>query len=119
LIPAVTEAQQAPVTRLTRCKLLGEIRGAGLDGATLGEAFLALPRRPAELVRAGVLHLLWAQHLVTDLGTPLHPVRSEQDRSVLARAQTACADRFRRFVSASAEGSAGSLQCPVAPLRDP
>jgi hypothetical protein len=51
--------------------LLAEIRGAGLDGATLGEAFRAFPRRPAELVRAGVLHLLWAQHLVTDLGTPL------------------------------------------------
>jgi hypothetical protein len=53
-------------------ELLAEIRGAGLDGATLGEAFRAFPRRPAELVRAGVLHLLWAQHLVTeDLGTPL------------------------------------------------
>jgi hypothetical protein len=52
-------------------ELLAEIRGAGLDGATLGEAFGAFPSRPAELVRAGVLHLLWAQHLVTDLGTPL------------------------------------------------
>jgi len=52
-------------------ELLAEIRSAGLDGATLGEAFRAFPGRPAELVRAGVLHLLWAQHLVTDLGTPL------------------------------------------------
>jgi transposase InsO family protein len=52
-------------------ELVAEIRGADLDGATLGEAFRAFPRRPAELVRAGVLHLLWAQHLVTDLAAPL------------------------------------------------
>jgi len=52
-------------------ELVAEIRGADLDGATLREAFRAFPRRPAELVRAGVLHLLWAQHLVTDLATPL------------------------------------------------
>ena len=52
-------------------ELVAEIRGADLDGATLGEAFRAFPRRPAELARAGVLHLLWAQHLVTDLATPL------------------------------------------------
>jgi hypothetical protein len=45
-------------------ELLAEIRSAGLDGATLGEAFRAFPLRPAELVRAAVLHLLWAQHLV-------------------------------------------------------
>jgi hypothetical protein len=187
-------------------ELVAEIRGADLDGATLGEAFRAFPRRPAELARAGVLHLLWAQHLVTDLATPLsarhrlrtgvpaevtgasgtarpsrqlptsraegrarsplshnmrpcrrghqdlpggaergrladvplsrqtcagrdqpgqpqptrlHRVRSEQDRSVLARAQTACADRFPAVRFSFCRGSAGSLQCPVAPLRDP
>jgi hypothetical protein len=52
-------------------ELVAEIRGADLDGATLGEAFRAFPRRPAELARACVLHLLWAQHLVTDLAVPL------------------------------------------------
>ena len=52
-------------------ELVAEIRGADLDGAMLGEAFRAFPHRPAELVRAGVLHLLWTQHLVTDMGTPL------------------------------------------------
>ncbi len=39
-------------------ELVTEIRGADLDGATLGEAFRAFPSRPAELARAGVLHLL-------------------------------------------------------------
>ncbi|MGW5939675.1 TnsA-like heteromeric transposase endonuclease subunit [Streptomyces celluloflavus] len=51
--------------------LLREIRAVDLEGKTLGEAFRSLPGRPVELVRAAVLHLLWRQHLVTDLTTPL------------------------------------------------
>jgi hypothetical protein len=59
---------------------MAEIRSADLGGAALGEAFRAFPRRPAELVRASVLHLLWRQHLVTDMGAPLsarHRLRAD------------------------------------------
>ncbi|WP_407992117.1 TnsA-like heteromeric transposase endonuclease subunit [Kitasatospora sp. CMC57] len=51
--------------------LLAEVRRADLDGVTLGQAFRAFADRPRELVRAAVLHLMWSQHLVTDLATPL------------------------------------------------
>ncbi|GAA3264582.1 TnsA-like heteromeric transposase endonuclease subunit [Streptomyces labedae] len=36
-----------------------------------GEAFACLPDRPAPLVRAAVLHLLWKQQWRTDLSVPL------------------------------------------------
>jgi hypothetical protein len=51
--------------------LLDEVRARDLDGAILGEACRCLPARPAPLVRAAVLHQLWRQELVTDLGRPL------------------------------------------------
>ncbi|MGW4838614.1 TnsA-like heteromeric transposase endonuclease subunit [Streptomyces globisporus] len=52
-------------------ELLAEIDEADLDGMTLGAALRAFPHRPVELVRASLLHLLWQQHWVTDLDTPL------------------------------------------------
>jgi hypothetical protein len=51
--------------------LLDEVRARDLDGVTLGAACRCLPARPAPLVRSAVLHLLWRQELVTDLGRPL------------------------------------------------
>ena len=54
--------------------LLDEVRARDLDGVTLGAACRCLPARPVPLVRAAVLHLLWQQELVTDLGRPLSAV---------------------------------------------
>jgi len=51
--------------------LLDEVRARDLDGVTLGEACRCRPARSAPLVRAAVLHLLWRQELVTNLGRPL------------------------------------------------
>jgi hypothetical protein len=51
--------------------LVGELRAADLDGATLGEAFRSLPERPEPLVRAALLHLLWTQDFAVDLTRPL------------------------------------------------
>ncbi|WP_434481460.1 TnsA-like heteromeric transposase endonuclease subunit [Streptomyces sp. NBC_01281] len=51
--------------------LLTEIRAANLHGMTLGEVFKAFPGWPGWKVRATVLQLLWCQHFVTDLSTPL------------------------------------------------
>jgi hypothetical protein len=52
-------------------ELLGELRGADLDGVTLGEACLSRQGWAEPLVRAGILHLLWIQELTTDLSRPL------------------------------------------------
>lgn len=51
--------------------LLEEIRGAVADGVPFGAACHCLPDRPEELVRAGLLHLVWAGELALDLETPL------------------------------------------------
>ena len=51
--------------------LLAQVRAAGLDGASLGEAFGCLPGWPEPLVRAAVLHLIWAGHFTVDLDRPL------------------------------------------------
>jgi hypothetical protein len=51
--------------------LLAKLRMADLDGATLGEASGCLDGWPGPLVRAAVLHLLWAGHFTTDLDRPL------------------------------------------------
>jgi len=51
--------------------LLARLRTADLDGASLGEAFGCLPGWPEPLVRAAVLHLVWAGHLTVDLDRPL------------------------------------------------
>ncbi len=51
--------------------LLARLRAADLDGASLGEAFGCLPGWPEPLVRAAVLHLVWAGHLTVDLDRPL------------------------------------------------
>jgi len=59
--------------------VLTGLREARLNGRMLGEAFAALPGYPAALVRAAVLHLIWAGELTVDLEIPLSP------RSVLAR----------------------------------
>jgi hypothetical protein len=53
--------------------VLGEVRAAGLAGGTLGQGFAALPGRPAALVRAAVLHLLWRGELSAELDLPLSP----------------------------------------------
>jgi hypothetical protein len=47
--------------------LVEELRGMDVDGATLGDAFRALPFWPDALVRSAVLHLLWQQHFRVDL----------------------------------------------------
>lgn len=51
--------------------LLARLRATDLDGASLGEAFGCLPGWPEPLVRAVVLHLVWAGHLTVDLDRPL------------------------------------------------
>ncbi|WP_127361658.1 TnsA-like heteromeric transposase endonuclease subunit [Actinacidiphila soli] len=51
--------------------LLEAVRSIDFHGATLGEAFRSVQNWPVEIVRAAVLHLLWAQHLSTDLSTLL------------------------------------------------
>jgi len=48
-----------------------ELRALDLVGGTLGQGFAALPERPAALVRAAVLHLLWRGELTADLERPL------------------------------------------------
>ncbi|NKQ57332.1 TnsA-like heteromeric transposase endonuclease subunit [Amycolatopsis sp. K13G38] len=52
-------------------ELLAEVRSADLDGVTIGMACRGWPRRPAALVRAAVLHLLWRQYFTVDLTRPL------------------------------------------------
>lgn len=54
-------------------KVLDELRGADLDGVSLGQATCCLPDRPEPQVRSAVHHLLWTQSLVTDLDRPLSP----------------------------------------------
>lgn len=51
--------------------LAGAIRNAGLVGSTLGQAFNADLGWPPAVVRAGVLHVIWNQHLTVDLAQPL------------------------------------------------
>lgn len=51
-------------------RLLARLRRAGLVGATLAGAFGCLPELPGPLVRAAVLHLVWAGYFITD---PDHP----------------------------------------------
>ncbi|MFE3559455.1 TnsA-like heteromeric transposase endonuclease subunit [Streptomyces sp. NPDC059193] len=51
--------------------VLEDVSDEVVDGASLGEAFGCLPDRPALLVRAAVLHLLWKQRWLTDLSVPL------------------------------------------------
>jgi hypothetical protein len=47
--------------------LVEELRSLDLTGWSLAEAFACLPDRPAPIVRAAVLHLLWKQHWTVDL----------------------------------------------------
>ncbi|MFJ1610716.1 TnsA-like heteromeric transposase endonuclease subunit [Streptomyces sp. NPDC088253] len=59
--------------------LLEALGQAGLDGATLGEAFAAAPDCDALLVRSSVFHLLWTGRFLTELDSPLsgdHVLRS-------------------------------------------
>ncbi len=51
--------------------LLAQLQDIGLDGVTLGEAFRMLSGWPQPLVKAAVLHLIWAGVLATDLDRPL------------------------------------------------
>lgn len=51
--------------------LLARLGAADLDGASLGDAFGCLPGWPEPLVRAAVLHLVWAGHFAVDLDQPL------------------------------------------------
>lgn len=51
--------------------ILDGVRDQVADGDTLGEAFACLPSRPAPLVRAAVLRLLWKRQWLTDLSVPL------------------------------------------------
>lgn len=51
--------------------LLEEIRNTVGDDAPFGAACHCLPGRPEELVRAALLHLVWAGELALDLETPL------------------------------------------------
>ncbi len=63
--------EEPPPDRLFDPAVLDEVREGVVDGETLGEAFDCLPGRPALLVRAAVLHLLWKQQWLTDLSVPL------------------------------------------------
>lgn len=63
--------EESPQEQLFDPVILDEVRDRVVDGDTLGETFACLPGRPAPLVRAGVLHLLWKQQWLTDLSVPL------------------------------------------------
>ncbi|MEU3374636.1 TnsA-like heteromeric transposase endonuclease subunit [Streptomyces sp. NPDC006660] len=63
--------EEPPPERLFDPVILDEVRDRVGDGDMLGEAFECLPGRPAPLVRAGVLHLLWKQQWSVDLSVPL------------------------------------------------
>ncbi len=52
-------------------ELLGRLREKKLNGSALADAFRCLPGAPARTVKSAVLHLLWRQELLIDLGTPL------------------------------------------------
>ncbi|MEU6182955.1 TnsA-like heteromeric transposase endonuclease subunit [Streptomyces coeruleorubidus] len=62
---------EQPPERLFDPVILDEVRDRVADGDVLGGAFECLPGRPASLVRAGVLHLLWKQQWSVDLSVPL------------------------------------------------
>jgi hypothetical protein len=47
-----------------------------LDGMPLGQTARLLPDFPRPQVKAGIFHLLWTSHLVTDLLTPLGPAHT-------------------------------------------
>ena len=51
--------------------LLDQVRGADVEGRSLGEVVLGLAGRDPAAARAAVLHLLWRGELTTDLSTPL------------------------------------------------
>jgi hypothetical protein len=51
--------------------LVKELRRADLHGASLSTASAARPGWPGPMVRAAVLHLLWAGHFITDLDRQL------------------------------------------------
>lgn len=51
--------------------LLVQLRSWNLDGASLNDAFNCLPNELPQRVRSAVLHLLWRQELVIDLGKRL------------------------------------------------
>jgi hypothetical protein len=53
--------------------LLDELRACDFDGVLLAQACGTLTHWPEPLVRSGIFHLLWTQHLVTDLTRPLSP----------------------------------------------
>ncbi len=63
--------EESPPERLFDPAILDEARDRVVDGDTLGEAFSCLPGRPAPLVRAGVLHLLWKRQWSVGLSVPL------------------------------------------------
>ncbi|GFH39229.1 TnsA-like heteromeric transposase endonuclease subunit [Streptomyces pacificus] len=63
--------EEPPPERLFDPVILDEVRDRVADGNSLREAFGCLPGRPAPLVRAGVLHLLWRQQWSVDLSVPL------------------------------------------------
>jgi hypothetical protein len=63
--------KESPPEPLFDPVILDEVRARVADGDSLGEAFDCLPGRPAPLVRAGVLHLLWKQQWSVDLSVPL------------------------------------------------
>ncbi|MFI8931560.1 TnsA-like heteromeric transposase endonuclease subunit [Streptomyces sp. NPDC053474] len=63
--------EEPPPERLFDRAVLDDVRDRVAYGDTLGEAFACLPGRPAPLVRAAVLYLLWKQQWLTDLSVPL------------------------------------------------
>ncbi|MCY0947842.1 TnsA-like heteromeric transposase endonuclease subunit [Streptomyces antarcticus] len=63
--------EEPPPDRLFDPVILEEVRDRVASGETLEAAFACLPDRPAPLVRAAVLHLLWKQQWLTDLSVPL------------------------------------------------
>ncbi|MFH8443422.1 TnsA-like heteromeric transposase endonuclease subunit [Streptomyces sp. NPDC018026] len=70
-IPDLPVDEEPQPERLFDPVILDEVRDRVVDGDTLGEAFACLPDRPAPLVRAAALHLLWKQQWMTDLSVPL------------------------------------------------
>ncbi|NUP48493.1 MAG: TnsA-like heteromeric transposase endonuclease subunit [Catenulispora sp.] len=54
-------------------QIIDAVDRAELDGATLAEAFVAVPDVDEPVVRAAVFHLLWSGRLTTDLGRRLGP----------------------------------------------
>ncbi|MEC4019827.1 TnsA-like heteromeric transposase endonuclease subunit [Streptomyces sp. H27-D2] len=107
--------EEPPPDRLFDPAILDEVRDRVASGHTLEAAFACLSDRPAVLVRAAVLHLLWKQRWLTDLSVPLSGPRCAWEWGP-ASPMTARSSRWwsslpRRRAAKWSSGTAGDACC--------